>query len=326
MRARKAIIWSAAIGAVIALGASGYRADLPYAQVKASFETASSQWVDVQGASIHFTDQGNGPAIVFLHGSGADLGAYAATAVEMATLGYRVITLDLPGSGLSLAGPTTGFHNDDNVALVAAFIAERGVDPTAIIGHSTGGQIAWSLALTSPELSDRLVLIAPTGQPAKSPLTWQIAQTPVLGAMLKNVTPAFVVRQNLKDAVFDDSTISEATVARYHQLLLRDGARDALFARMQKVTFDGVENLPCIAQPTLILWGAEDVWLPAQLGDAFADAIPNATLITLPNVGHNLPEEVAPATLAAHLNDWLAQPIQTPDVPQPAHCLRAPTH
>lgn len=326
MRVRKVVLWSAAVGAILALGASGYRSDLPYAQIKARYATASSQWVDVQGASIHYTDAGTGPALVFIHGSGAELGAYADTATAMVQRGYRVITLDLPGSGLSIAGPDTGFHNDDNTKLVAAFLSEISVDPEAIIGHSTGGQIAWSLAIAAPDLAERLILIAPTGQPAKAPLTWQIAQTPVLGAMLKNVTPAFIVRQNLKDAVFADDAVTDDVVARYHQMLLREGARDALMARMKNVTFAGIENLPCVTQPTLILWGEQDAWLPVALADAFDAAIPDTTLITLPNIGHNLPEEVPAQTLAALMSDWLDQSSETPVPPQPAHCLRTATH
>lgn len=321
----KVTLWSVAtLGALTALGgALGYRGDIPYADVKAVYETGQSEWIDLQGSRIHYTDQGEGPTVVFIHGSGANLGAFATTATALATHGYRAISLDLPGSGLSLAGPQTGFHNTENVALVLAFLDALDITPRAIIGHSTGGQIAWTASLTQPDAFETLVLMAPTGVPTPSPLTWKIAQTPVLGTLLKNVTPAFIVRQNLEDAVFDTSTIDDQTVTRYHELLLREGARDALLARMNNVTFDRIDELACIPHPTLVLWGEEDAWLPAAQADTFANAIPDATQILLPNIGHNLPEEVESTTLATLLNDWLSQPVTPSPV---AACLRAHTH
>jgi pimeloyl-ACP methyl ester carboxylesterase len=306
----------AALLSVLALGAAGYRADLPYDQVRAAYETATSRWIDVQGAQLHYTDQGSGPVVVMLHGSGADQGVFTAPAHLLAQRGYRVIALDLPGSGLSQAGPDTGFTIPANTALLGAFLTALDLQPAALLGHSTGGQIAWTFALDAPDLAPRLILLAPTGQPTPSPLAWQIAALPVLGPMLKNVTPQIVVRQNLRDAVFDDSAITEAQVIRYHDLLLREGARDALFARMQAVSFARVKDLPCLHQPVLLLWGQEDIWLPPALGRDFEQALPAVTHISLPGTGHNLPEELAPERFADLVADWLtttpAQAVSTP--------------
>ncbi|WP_136444104.1 alpha/beta fold hydrolase [Pacificoceanicola onchidii] len=293
------------LSATAALGIAGYRADIPYSQVRIAYQTEASRFTQVSGATLHYTDQGTGEPLILLHGSGAEQGAYAALGMALTDKGYRVIALDLPGSGLSLAGPDTGFHNRDNTALLIAFLAKIGVQPKAIIGHSTGGQIAWTLGIDAPQVADKLVLLAPTGLPTPSPLTWKIAQTPVLGPMLKNVTPEFIVRENLKDAVFDETKITDAQVTRYHDLLLRDGARDALFARMNAISFERADELSCLTLPTLLIWGEEDIWLPLPLASEFQAQIPAADLITLPLTGHNLPEEADPAALAAHITDWL---------------------
>ena len=293
----------------VALWVNGYRADLPYDDVRARYETTQSRWIDAAGARLHYTDQGTGPLIVLLHGSGSELGSYTSISAQLSQLAYRVVTLDLPGSGLSVAGPDTEFHNADSVELVYDFLTALDSEPLAIGGHSTGAQIAWTLALDKPQLFDRLILLAPTGQPIASPLTWRIAQTPVVGHLLKNVTPEFVVRMNLKDSVFDDTRISDATVGRYHDLLLRQGARDALFRRMQNVTFTRIHELPCITQPTLVIWGKEDAWLPVSLADAFDAAIPVSDLIVLPDTGHNIPEEVDAVTFAKSIDAWLARDL-----------------
>ncbi|MFW2544896.1 alpha/beta fold hydrolase [Primorskyibacter sp. 2E107] len=323
MPGRKSLIGATVLGAALALWAAGYRADIPYEQVRTTYQTPASHFVDVLGARLHYTDRGAGAALVLIHGSGAEQGAYTALGLALAERGFRVIALDLPGSGLSLAGPQTGFANADNVALVGAFLSALDLTPEAIIGHSTGGQIAWTLGLDSPELTDRLVLLAPTGLPTPSPLTWEIARTPVIGPMLKNVTPDFVVRGNLKEAMFDDTRITDALVHRYRDLLLREGARDALFARMNAISFARAGELPCLTLPTLLIWGEEDAWLPLPLATTFAAEIPNATLITLPATGHNLPEEADPTTLATRISDWLRGPQPPRATPDAAQCPRA---
>ncbi len=50
--------------------------------------------------------------------------------------------------------------------------------------------------------------------------------------------------------------------------------------------------------PTLVQWGAEDDWLPVELGERFVKEIPDATMKTYPGVGH-IPMEEAPAETAA---------------------------
>ena len=325
MRFRKGLIVA---GLVLAGGyAAGYRADLPLAEVVTRHATPASHWVNVQGNRLHFTDRGTGPVVLMVHGSGAEQGAWDGIGAALMAQGFRTVALDLPGSGLSEAGPETGFTNSDLVALVSDFITAQGLGPVILMGHSTGGQIGWTLALDHPAQVARLVLVAPTGLPADSPLIWKLAGVPVLGAALRDITPDFVVADNLHQAFHDDTKVTPALVARYRDMILREGARKALFERMQAVSFARREELPCLTQPTLILWGAEDGWLPPALGEGFAAAIPGSQLHLIPGVGHDLPEEAEPALVAGLITGWLrAEPILHPAAGAPSGCpAPAPT-
>ncbi|MBL8560810.1 MAG: hypothetical protein JNN06_00890, partial [Gemmobacter sp.] len=170
-------------------------------------------------------------------------------------------------------------------------------------------------------------LVAPTGLPADSPLIWKLAGVPVLGAALRDITPDVVVADNLHQAFHDDTKVTPELVARYRDMILREGAREALFERMQAVSFARREELPCLTQPTLILWGAEDAWLPPALGKGFAAAIPGSELHLIPATGHDLPEEADPAMVAGLITGWLrAEPMLHPAAGAPSGCpAPAPT-
>jgi pimeloyl-ACP methyl ester carboxylesterase len=59
-----------------------------------------------------------------------------------------------------------------------------------------------------------------------------------------------------------------------------------------------------IQQPTLILWGAEDAWIPVEHAYRFRDQIPNSKLIVYPKVGH-IPMEEIPQKSLMDLTDFL---------------------
>lgn len=188
----------------------------------------------------------------------------------------------------------------------------------AIVGHSTGGQIVWTLALERPELTDRLVLIAPTGMPVESPLTWRVANIPVVGHLTRWITPTWALRSNLNEVFYDDTKVTDTLLDRYQNMILRAGTRDALFQRMRSVSFARHDELHCITQSVLLLWGEKDIWLPPELANEFASRIPDSTTVLFDNIGHNLPEEASPAEIANTITSWIAKPLG----PRPSVCAQ----
>tara|TARA_B100000700_G_C15062076_1_gene866557 strand:- start:8699 stop:9694 length:996 start_codon:yes stop_codon:yes gene_type:complete len=301
---------------IVALILTGYRANIPIDEVVERYWTPYSHWVEVDGSRIHYTVRGEGPSVLLIHGSGSEQGAFSDISEQLASRGFRAIALDLPGSGLSVSGQATEFNNMNNVHLTSNFLDKLNVMPEAIVGHSTGGQVAWTLALEHPDLTDRLVLIAPTGMPVESPLTWRIANIPVLGHLTRWITPTWALRSNLEEAFYDDTKVTEALVERYQNMILRAGARDALFQRMRSVSFARHEELRCITQSVLLLWGKEDIWLPPELANKFESKIPDSTTVLFDDIGHNLPEEASPTEVATTIKSWMASPLD----PRPSVC------
>lgn len=100
---------------------------------------------------------------VLVHGIGVSSRYFQPLAAELARLG-AVYLVDLPGYG---AAPNP--HRDvtiaEHAAVLASLLRRSGLDGSVIVGHSWGSQVVSTLALQHPEVSDRIVLMAPTMQP-----------------------------------------------------------------------------------------------------------------------------------------------------------------
>jgi pimeloyl-ACP methyl ester carboxylesterase len=119
-----------------------------------------------------------------------------------------------------------------------------------------------------------------------------MAQTPVVNKLLTFLTPRFVVKSSVENVYADKSRITDALVDRYFELSLRSGNRQALVDRMQMpLDTSRLPQIKTIAQPTMVLWGAEDGLIPVESAYRFQKDLPNDTLVILKNSGHVPMEE-----------------------------------
>lgn len=112
---------------------------------------------EVDGLSIHYLVDGRGPAVVLLHG----LGGFAASwRHNLRPLASRatVYAVDLPGFGRS-AKPRTRYSLAYFARALHGFLDAVGVAQAALVGHSLGGAIAVTYALTHPTRVERLALL-----------------------------------------------------------------------------------------------------------------------------------------------------------------------
>ena len=117
-----------------------------------------------QNPLLNFKEQGQGPAVVLIHGlfgSLDNLGLLARALSEH----YRVISVDLRNHGAS-------FHSDEmsypqQAADVLALLDALALDQVSLVGHSMGGKVAMQLAKQAPARVARLVVadIAPVAYP-----------------------------------------------------------------------------------------------------------------------------------------------------------------
>jgi len=277
----------------------GHR-DKPVEALAAQYAPPPSAFLPVAGMEVHYRDEGDPQdslPIVLIHGTGASLHTFEGWAQALKTR-KRVIRMDLPAFGLTGPFPDRDYTMGNYVAFLDDFLRALGVERCILAGNSLGGAIAWQYTAEKPERVERLILIDAAGYPsaAKSePLAFTLARIPVLSKLFTFITPRAAVRVSLENVYADQSKVSDELVALYFDLSLRAGNRQAFVDRLNTPYDDSkLPRLKAIQQPTLILWGAEDMLIPVEMAQRFHEDLPQSTLVILENVGH-VPMEESPA-------------------------------
>jgi pimeloyl-ACP methyl ester carboxylesterase len=179
-----------------------------------------------------------------------------------------------------------------------------------LAGNSLGGNIAWNYAAEHPEQIEKLILIDASGLPTNKPqpAVFKMAKTPVLSSLFLYVTPKFFIKKNMEEVYADNSKVTDAIITRYHKMALRVGNRQAFIDRA-KTDFKlgakaNLEKLKSIQTPSLLIWGAQDSWIPLDNGKQMDRMLTNSKLVILENSGH-VPMEENPAESLEALNGFL---------------------
>ncbi len=268
---------------------------------------AEGRFLDVAGARLHYIDQGEGPAIVMVHGLAGQLRNFSYAMLERLTADYRVILVDRPGSGYSTADPGTSPGLIAQGGMIAALITTLGLDRPLVVGHSMGGAVALALALDHPELIRGLGLIAPLTQMqdtvpdsfrglAMVPQSSRLVFAQTIGTPLSKLTARHTLRM-----VFAPEIPPEDFGIRGGGLLSqRPAAIATASAELFGANRDLRQMVPRYSElrvPTSILFGRQDAILdPGLHGHRTAAIIPGAKIDTIEG-GHMLPITVPDATV-----------------------------
>lgn len=294
-----------------ALFAWGYQADRDPAAMRAKYTSPASQFVALEpGLSVHVRDEGvpGAPVLVLIHGSNSSLHTWEPWVERLKSL-YRVVSLDLPGHGLTGPHPQRDYSAAAFVSVVDRTMSKLGVPAFALAGNSMGGWVAWNYALAHPQRLTALVLVdaagAPTTRPKSIPIGFRVVQSPIGRALGQYITPRSLIEQSLEQSVAIKPIVNDPMVERYWDLLLYPGNRAATGDRARAKRIPATrEQMARIATPTLVMWGAEDSLIPVSAADWFATAIPGARKIVYPAIGH-IPMEEAPDRSARDLEQFL---------------------
>ena len=135
-------------------------ADLSVDELKSKYANEKSQYIDVQGMSVHYRIEGNwsAPALVLIHGTAASLHTWDAW-VDYLAPHFKIVRFDLPAFGLTGPSPARDYSKEAYVEFLNNFTQEIGLTSFHLAGNSLGGDIAWNYAATYPEKVDKLVLV-----------------------------------------------------------------------------------------------------------------------------------------------------------------------
>ena len=279
--------------------------DRPVEDLTARWAPQPSQFVAIDGMSVHLRDEGprdDPEPIILLHGTGASLHTWDAW-TEVLKAHHRVIRVDLPGFGLT--GPT----KDGNYQMPAythfmnSLMDTLQIKRAILAGNSFGGDVSWQTAVTYPDRVSRLVLVDSSGYAttaASVPIAFKLAQMPLLSRLLSSILPRSVIESSVRNVYADPTKVTPELVDRYYDLALRAGNRKAITERFaQNKPGQNESAVKQVKVPTLIIWGGLDRLITPDNAEKFHRDIAGSQLIVFEKLGHVGHEEDPAATVAA---------------------------
>jgi len=290
-------------------------------------ETYQTGKFTVKGQKIHYVEAGQKGRQIALLIHGWSSSWYAMSPI-MGLLAQRFhcIAVDLPGYGQSPALPerTTIPAYADLLADLLTQISDR---PVVLVGHSMGGMISVTLALSYPVLVERMVLLNPTISGRLSTMI-NILISPItmmerfgFGRIIVSAFERSFV--GITDRLMRPVSFAERTgISRSDYERLRQDARKPGQGRVRAESYRAMlENdlqgrLKDVKPPALVIWGAEDNTVPLRDAGAVADEWPLSDLRIFPKAGH-WPQFETPEATRRQIAAYLGLPLASTDLNNP---------
>lgn len=272
----------------------------------------TGEFMTLEGVHLHYTDTGDGPPLVLLHGNGAMVEDFQISGLtDRAARNFRVIAFDRPGFGHSNRPRGTDWTPAAQARLISIALARMGVSQAIVLGHSWGALVAMTLALDNPRLVQGLVLVS--GYFYQSPrldaqLVRLVAQpgledvlsytiSPLLGRMLWTPIMSEVFGPDDMPAQF--ARFPEALALRPSQL--RAATEEVALLNTGAAALEG--RLNRLAVPVAIVVGGGDHLIdPRTQSIRLHQDLPQSTLRLIPGGGHMV-HQTAPDDVMAAIDE-----------------------
>ncbi|CAL9355018.1 alpha/beta fold hydrolase [Streptomyces sp. enrichment culture] len=265
----------------------------------------------VDGVRLAYRDRGEGPPVVFLHGTPSHAYEWRNVVPHIEADGFRTVAYDMLGYGLS----ERPVDRDTSVAaqtdLLGHLLDALDIDRADIVAHDIGGAIGLRFAVAHPGRVRRLLLIDSVSFDSWPSATWRRIIDEKLDDTTSMSQDAFdeLLTRQLTMTVADESLMNGDVLRAYLAPHASPLGRVSFFEHQvrhydAKYTEEISGRLAGLTVPVRILWGEQDRWQPLHYAQRLSAAIPGATLLTVPEAGHFLMED-APARVVAEIKDFL---------------------
>jgi 4,5:9,10-diseco-3-hydroxy-5,9,17-trioxoandrosta-1(10),2-diene-4-oate hydrolase len=238
------------------------------------------------GLRVHYHEEGSGPVVVFLHGSGPGASGWSnfrRNYPYLVAQGFRVVVPDTLGFGHSSKPDDVDYTLDFLVGALERFLDRQGITSCAVVGNSHGGAIGIQLALRRPELVSKLVLMAPGGLEERE----VYMKMPGIRAMVKVfLGPEGITREGMRKVfglqLFDPAQLTEEILDERMAIAPLQPKR----VLTSMVVPHLAPELGRLACPVFAFWGRDDNFCPVSGAAAISANCRRARVLTLSQCGH----------------------------------------
>jgi haloalkane dehalogenase len=273
----------------------------------------TSRWADVGAGRLHYVDEGQGPVILFVHGTPTWSFEYRHL-IEGLRATHRCKAVDQLGFGLSDRPADADYTPEAHAQRLRAFVEKLGLSRFTLVVHDFGGPIGLPLALDGAGRVERVVVL--------NSWMWSFADDAEmtkrarmatgglgkflyrrLNASLRLITPS---------AYGDRSKLTKAIHRQYLQVFTDPDSRERVLFTLARSLLGSSAHCDGLWQrraelakvPVLIVWGLKDsAFRPHQLAK-WRDALPTAQVVELPGAGH-WPHEEEPAQVLSAIGAFV---------------------
>lgn len=237
------------------------------------------------GLRMHYHEAGEGPVLLWLHGSGPGASGYSNFKKNFpffAERGFRNLVVDNLGFGYS-SKPDTDYTLDFVAGGVRRLLDRLGVERCAVVGNSHGGAVAIQLALDEPARISKLVLMAPGGLEEREAY---MKMSGIRTMMKVFLGPDGITREGMRTVfglqLFDPTQLEEVTLDE-RLAIAKDQPKRVMTSLQVPHLAPRLSELQC---PVLGWWGMDDNFCPSSGAVTIAMACKDARVTLLSRCGH----------------------------------------
>ncbi len=263
--------------------------------------------IRTHAGDITYLRKGQGPPLVLLHGIPTSSYLWR-DVIDQLALTFDVLAPDLLGYGDSDKRLDADLSIAAQARYMVAFMESLGVHQAAVVGHDIGGGVAQLMAVDEPDRVARLILIDSVVDN-----NWPIPdiarlKEPVWNQILvdRDLRPGF--RKGLERGTTREGVVTEELVNEIARPFSDQGSRRAYLRAARALNNRDLvsrsKHIQEIQTPTLILWGAGDVFLEPRWAETLKHKLGDATVQIIDPGGHFLPLD-RPEAVAAAITKFL---------------------
>ncbi|MBN7549390.1 alpha/beta fold hydrolase, partial [Mycobacteroides abscessus subsp. abscessus] len=256
---------------------------------------ADTKFVHIHGQRHAVLDEGDGEALLLIHGMAGSSQTWRAILPELAKK-YRVIAPDLLGHGSS-AKPRTDYSLGAFAVGLRDLLDELGVASATVVGHSLGGGIAMQFLYQHPTYCRRLVLISSGGLGPDVGWILRLLSAPGAEFVMPLIAPTHILAAGnflrTRLSALGLQSPRGAEIWNAYSSFADPQTREAFLRTLRSVVDYRGQSVNALNRlslrqdlPTLMIWGENDDIIPVDHAYTALQARPGCRLEVLPAVGH----------------------------------------